>query len=261
MKLRPRKPVNYAVASTDSAFGSPAQPPAPAPTGSASGSPARPPAVGVGAAPGSTRQDTVTDWIHNTSAPGASLPDPPSTPENLAAAMKSFSIGGTGRRQQTESNYSSNPDPDPDSPEKNSAVKDEQIVNTALIILLNLLTLAFEEAQGEWSLYQQPFCMRDRNAEKVFEARVDGIYTVEDKVVSIVEVKPYDRSDSDDRIYRRLLLSQDKDQVFCTVASFSPAYVRYICDRMGDEQLQKDEGFLSMDQEGPFKGDSSLQEI
>ncbi|ATY65724.1 hypothetical protein A9K55_001281 [Cordyceps militaris] len=305
MKLRPRKPVNYAPAPTDSASGSPAQPsagagvgdapdaqpPAGVGVGDAPGPDAQPPAgVGVGDAPGPERQHIIPDWIGYTSAPDASLPVVPSTPEKLTAGMASLAISGAEWRERTESNYSSNPDPDPewDGPEKNRAVKDEQIVNTALILLLNLLTLTFNKAQGKWSLYRQPFCVRDRNAEKVFEARVDGIYEVGADIVSIVEVKPYNRLHSvkvnsaismqetaqmaawisqfppadaktapPERMYRRLLLSQDKDEVFCTVASFRPAYVRYICDwadtTQEDEDIKNDEGFLKMDLEGPFK--------
>ncbi|EGX88300.1 hypothetical protein CCM_08343 [Cordyceps militaris CM01] len=320
MKLRPRKPVNYAPAPTDSASGSPAQPSAGGGVGDAPGPDAQPPAgvgagdapgpdaqppagvgvgdapgpdaqppagVGVGDAPGPERQHIIPDWIGDTSAPDDSLPVVPSTPEKLTAGMTSLAISGAEWRERTESNYSSNPDPEWDDPEKNRAVQDEQIVNTALILLLNVLTLTFNEAQGKWSLYRQPFCVRDRNAEKVFEARVDGTYTVGGDNVSIVEVKPYNRNDSikvnsavsmqetaqmaawisqfppadartapPERMYRRLLLSQDKDEVFCTVASFRPAYVRYICDwtdtTQEDEDIKNDEGFLKMDQQGPF---------
>ncbi|KAF4957407.1 hypothetical protein FGADI_3143 [Fusarium gaditjirri] len=39
---------------------------------------------------------------------------------------------------------------------KNVQTEDEQIVNTALILLLNALTLHCDLVQGEWSLYRQP---------------------------------------------------------------------------------------------------------
>ncbi|KAH6888478.1 hypothetical protein B0T10DRAFT_573227 [Thelonectria olida] len=57
------------------------------------------------------------------------------------------------------------------------AVEDEQIVNTALILFLNAITLQDERVAGEWSLYRKPFTVRHpRNRQKLFEARVDGLF-------------------------------------------------------------------------------------
>lgn len=74
------------------------------------------------------------------------------------------------------------------------AVEDEQIINTALVLFLNALTLHCPKVSDHWSLYRKPFTYRDARGAKVYEARVDGLLRSEDKIPKIlVEVKPCHR--------------------------------------------------------------------
>lgn len=71
-----------------------------------------------------------------------------------------------------------------------SAVEDEQIVNTALIMFLRALTMHFK-VQAHWSLKRQRFVFGEKG-DKVFEARVDGcLRSSRNEVKAIIEVKPF----------------------------------------------------------------------
>lgn len=71
-----------------------------------------------------------------------------------------------------------------------SAVEDEQIVNTALVIFLRALTMHFK-VQAHWSLKRQRFVFGEKG-DKVFEARVDGcLRSSRNQVKAIIEVKPF----------------------------------------------------------------------
>lgn len=71
--------------------------------------------------------------------------------------------------------------------------KDEQIVNTALIVLLNALTIHLESFSSKWTLHRKAFIATFGDAE--FEARTDGyLNDHRDKPSVIVEVKPVMRS-------------------------------------------------------------------
>ncbi|KAH7267518.1 uncharacterized protein BKA55DRAFT_589900 [Fusarium redolens] len=76
------------------------------------------------------------------------------------------------------------------------SIEDEQIVNTALILFLNALTLHCDSVQGAWTLYRKPFVVK-ASATKVYEARVDGLLRVKDRTCAIVEVKPFIRYGSE----------------------------------------------------------------
>jgi hypothetical protein len=70
--------------------------------------------------------------------------------------------------------------------------KDEQIVNTALIVLLNALTTHFD-FYSNWTLHRKPFTATFENAQ--FEARTDGyLDSPGGKTRVIIEVKPVLRS-------------------------------------------------------------------
>ena len=75
------------------------------------------------------------------------------------------------------------------------AVEDEQIVNSALILFLQSLSLHYPSVPGEWSLYRQAFTLTDpsNSDSKVYEARVDGVFrdATSGLPKMIVEVKPY----------------------------------------------------------------------
>lgn len=85
-----------------------------------------------------------------------------------------------------------------DSPESWEAffppTEDEQIVNAALLLFLNAITLHFK-ISAKWSLHRKAFRFGNDN-NKIFEARVDGylLCTADSRIKAIVEVKPYLRS-------------------------------------------------------------------
>ena len=68
--------------------------------------------------------------------------------------------------------------------------EDEQIVNTALLLFLNAVTMHFE-IDADWTLHRRAFKLGIDGA-KSFEARVDGYlrHRKTDRVHAIVEVKP-----------------------------------------------------------------------
>ncbi|PYI16906.1 hypothetical protein BO99DRAFT_339058, partial [Aspergillus violaceofuscus CBS 115571] len=70
--------------------------------------------------------------------------------------------------------------------------KDEQIVNTALIVFLNALTI-HTELTSTWTLHRRAFTAKFREAQ--FEARTDGyLHDREGKPSVIIDVKPVSRS-------------------------------------------------------------------
>lgn len=73
------------------------------------------------------------------------------------------------------------------------AVKDEQIVNTALILFLRAVTMHYD-TRAHWSLHRHKFKLGEID-EEIFEARVDGYLRSlrDDQVKAIIEVKPFPR--------------------------------------------------------------------
>lgn len=70
--------------------------------------------------------------------------------------------------------------------------KDEQIVNTALIVFLNALTIHFP-LSSKWTLHRKPFIANFKDAK--FEARTDGyLDSPGGKARVLIEVKPVLRS-------------------------------------------------------------------
>lgn len=106
------------------------------------------------------------------------------------------------------------------------AVKDEQIVNTALILFLNALTLHKNDLRGEWSLYRKPFTVsrmdQARKTIKAYEARVDGLLTVgnEERIAAIVEVKPHLRKPNN-TVYCRIRV-QEAAQMAAWISQHPP---------------------------------------
>ncbi|KAI8623451.1 hypothetical protein F5Y19DRAFT_481649 [Xylariaceae sp. FL1651] len=160
------------------------------------------------------------------------------------------------------------------------AVNDEQIVNTALLLYLNALTISCSEVQGDWTLHRRRFVLESRG-KKVYEARVDGYLRSRDNnVKAIVEVKPYTRSNKNWNIRmqeagqmaawigsdppdvqamreqkktcRRLLVSQDRHEIYVTIAKFDADYVDYICGHYSTKH-----SLLEMQEYGPFETDNS----
>ncbi|KAJ5725321.1 uncharacterized protein N7483_006678 [Penicillium malachiteum] len=72
--------------------------------------------------------------------------------------------------------------------------KDEQIVNTALLLFLNALTIHFREITSTWTLHRKAFIAKFKQAE--YEARTDGYlhdYSGNPKI--LLEVKPVKRKE------------------------------------------------------------------
>lgn len=68
---------------------------------------------------------------------------------------------------------------------------DEQIVNVALVLLLNAVTIHFVP-NADWTLHRRAFQIGNKKSGKGFEARVDGFLRrlSDDKIMAILEVKP-----------------------------------------------------------------------
>ncbi|KAI1253624.1 hypothetical protein MGN70_005834 [Eutypa lata] len=72
--------------------------------------------------------------------------------------------------------------------------KDEQIVNTALYLLVDGFIIHHPGLTVEWSLYRKAFALFDKNNKKIFTAMVDGILRFrhgDKEVLAIIEVKPF----------------------------------------------------------------------
>ncbi|KAK3325242.1 hypothetical protein B0H66DRAFT_599418 [Apodospora peruviana] len=134
--------------------------------------------------------------------------------------------------------------------------------------------------ENEWSSIRQGFTVSDKSGKEVYVAEVDGLLRVAstEEPRIIVEVKPNVRRFSDstyDKIrmqeatqmaawiteypylatqpqgsantqYRRLLISQDKHEIYVTVATFDDDHIKYIQHRGPVTS------FLKLTEFGPF---------
>ncbi|KAM3565399.1 hypothetical protein ARSEF4850_001435 [Beauveria asiatica] len=187
-------------------------------------------------------------------------------------------------------------------------IEDEQIVNFALILLLDTLVLSCPYVEGFWSPYRSPFSVRD-GAVEVYQARVDGVFRRKRDLPGnmIAEVKPHSRGTNEmnvnmqesaqmaawiaeypqldkqipltraalgkrkgmtskpaalpepaegkkptegkepKRKYRRVLISQNRRDVFITIGSYDETYIDYITN------VSQTEAFLEMKRYGPFE--------
>lgn len=177
-------------------------------------------------------------------------------------------------------------------------IEDEQIVNFALLLLVDTLVIQCKDATGSWSPYRAPFEACDRRGQKIYQAFVDGLYRKkkegrkgldpkkeELEANMIIEVKPHSRNkpptadtmavnmqesaqmaawiskvnisgqeDEKHTIYRRVLISQNRRQIFVTIAKYDQAYVDYIKGNtvLGEELEGPDGPFLTMERYGPY---------
>ncbi|KAI1345358.1 hypothetical protein F5Y01DRAFT_309122 [Xylaria sp. FL0043] len=144
------------------------------------------------------------------------------------------------------------------------ALQDEQIVNTALIFL-----------QADWTLHRRAFVVRDKDAQKTYEARVDGYLRrrKDDQPLVILEVKPYKRAgkefdirmqesaqmaawisqhppqqfqETPDTKKKSQQVSSYRHEIFLTFAEFDEPYVNYIRHRA------EGTSYLTMNEYGPF---------
>ncbi|KAJ5783405.1 uncharacterized protein N7518_009082 [Penicillium psychrosexuale] len=150
--------------------------------------------------------------------------------------------------------------------------RDEQIVNTALIVFLNALTMHFD-FYSNWTLHRKPFIATFENAQ--FEARTDGyLDSPGGKTRAIIEVKPVTRKlnmvpirmqesaqmvawiKSDDDLAQRtnnlrLHIAQDRHELWVTVAKYEEEYLEYLSDKKA-AYPDDTSSFLIMNQYGPW---------
>ncbi|OAT13104.1 hypothetical protein BDBG_08371 [Blastomyces gilchristii SLH14081] len=149
-------------------------------------------------------------------------------------------------------------------------VIDEQIINTALIIFLNAISIECDGVEAEWSLHRKSFKFGQH-----FEAETDGHLSIFDRKGSlsraIVEVKRnlrenqpqiiyqetaemaawiFEEPDKENKyIYRRVLVSQNHMEIYLTIAEYDNGYVKYL----RGENDEKDEiSLMKMNQFGPW---------
>ncbi|KAK2811373.1 hypothetical protein FQN50_002251 [Emmonsiellopsis sp. PD_5] len=159
--------------------------------------------------------------------------------------------------------------------------KDEQIVNAALIDFLNAFIIHFG-FPVYWTLYRKSFTANFKNGS--FEARTDGcLESVGSKIYAIVEAKPMLRFKELDRISmqeaaemvawikcdpdpddfgsscgRRILISQDRHEIYLTFAEYSADYVKYLNGTLGPNESP---GFLMMYEFGPWDNTERVKDM
>ncbi|KAF1989303.1 hypothetical protein K402DRAFT_269534 [Aulographum hederae CBS 113979] len=166
------------------------------------------------------------------------------------------------------------------------ATEDEQIVNTALLLFLNALTIhsrSLAPIGADWTLHRRPFVLTDSSKLKAYEACVDGYLRTKKSPAAasaIIEVKPFlrsgqkgdairmqetaqmaawirsephvtvDVSRKNKATYTRFLVSQDKFEIYLTFATFDAQYEVYL--RQSEKPGSKQKSFLRMQEYGPF---------
>ncbi|KAK2771369.1 hypothetical protein FQN53_005086 [Emmonsiellopsis sp. PD_33] len=157
-------------------------------------------------------------------------------------------------------------------------VKDEQIVNTALILLLRGLCLRMPGlAEARWSIERKAFHFRQHKSpkkESLYEARTDGHFSLITKntsrSLSILEVKAQIRQEArpwmqesapmaawiydepckgNDSVFRRCMISQDRHEIYLIIATYNEDYVAYL---QGEWEDGDSDPFLVMHEIGPF---------
>ncbi|KAJ5922819.1 hypothetical protein N7516_010522 [Penicillium verrucosum] len=136
--------------------------------------------------------------------------------------------------------------------------KDEQIVNTALIVFLNALTIHFP-LSSKWTLHRKPLTAVFKNAE--FEARTGGyLDSPGGKPRVLIEVKPILRSWHPLRIQIQesaqmvAWIKSDSELAQKTNRMYGQEYLDYLVDGTLPQKEKDDEdpSFMNMDQYGPW---------
>ncbi|KAL4946651.1 hypothetical protein BDV06DRAFT_53716 [Aspergillus oleicola] len=154
------------------------------------------------------------------------------------------------------------------------ATKDEQIANTALILLLKALTIHFRKyLSSGWILHRKAFLRTFDEA--VSEARTDSYLSDHrGNTRVLIEVKPVVRetkpdviqmqeSDqmvvwitSDDKVgqenrKKRVSIAQDRHEIYISVAEYKDGYLDYLHNNETPVQ-KKNPSFLEICQFGPW---------
>ncbi|KAH8427081.1 uncharacterized protein LDX57_004799 [Aspergillus melleus] len=127
--------------------------------------------------------------------------------------------------------------------------KDEQIVNTALVVFLNALTIHFDVIKRcDWTLHRKAFLAHFEAAK--FEARTDGyLDDGNENPWALIEVKPVTR-----RGLSRVHVSQNRHEIFITIAEYDSGYVSYLKTKPADDEPPS---FMTMHQYGPWNTESA----
>ncbi|EDN09882.1 predicted protein [Histoplasma mississippiense (nom. inval.)] len=161
--------------------------------------------------------------------------------------------------------------------------EDKSIVNTFLILLLNALGLGCEEVTAEWSMKR--WMIKHPFGSGSLEAQTDGCLRKHGTgdVVAIVEVKPHlrvpyqapikmqettqlialiaQKEVPDPSINRFVLLSQDRHQVYLTVAEYDEDYIKFLKEETDPTADEK--SFLLITSFGPWNvnSESSVRKL
>ncbi|KAK2793826.1 hypothetical protein FQN50_009973 [Emmonsiellopsis sp. PD_5] len=160
--------------------------------------------------------------------------------------------------------------------------KDEQIVNTALLVFLDSITLHFD-LPVSWSLHRMALTAEFTNAK--FEARTDGyLADCDGDIKAIIEVKPVLRQTKEPQIRiqeshqivaglltdlksslparrnkptdaadgSRIIISQDRQEIHISVAEYNADYINYL--QTGDI---RNNPFMVIHQFGPWNTNSA----
>ncbi|KAE8153590.1 hypothetical protein BDV25DRAFT_149138 [Aspergillus avenaceus] len=149
--------------------------------------------------------------------------------------------------------------------------RDEQIVNTALVVFLNSLTIHFDAiTRCDWTLHRKAFVAQFEAAQ--YEARTDGyLDDGKENPWGIIEVKPITRAlfrqsrfqiqegcqmsgwikeDTDAPLDKlRCHISQNRHEIFITIAEYDSGYVSYLRKKPAAGEPPS---FLTMHQYGPW---------
>ncbi|KAK2807043.1 hypothetical protein FQN50_005617 [Emmonsiellopsis sp. PD_5] len=152
-------------------------------------------------------------------------------------------------------------------------VSDENVVNTSLVGFASAVSYSVPGVQAHWSQERKGFKVGGKK--KLYEARTDGhmFITRSSRSEVIIEVKPKRRDDSatvrmqetaeiaawiyaerDDKPkkeskYRRMLLAQDRDEIYLVMAEYNANYIEYLTD---PESTSNCNPFLTMNEFGPW---------
>ncbi|PYI09929.1 hypothetical protein BO78DRAFT_426928 [Aspergillus sclerotiicarbonarius CBS 121057] len=155
--------------------------------------------------------------------------------------------------------------------------KDEQIVNTALVVFLNALTIHFGVSETcNWTMHRKGFVAKF--AEASFEARTDGyLDDGQENAYALIEVKPVIRrikrnliqmqesaqmvgwimndTDKNNIDKMRVHVSQDRHEIFLTFAEYENDYLAYLKtapSKPETSKTAKSENKSSENQKSPF---------
>lgn len=145
----------------------------------------------------------IANRTRNRQARGTKVDFYSQTPTKVRGTLSSLSIDSNSNDETID--YEDDDDDDPETPLKPTSpmpqelasilyppTKDEQIVNTALVVFLNALTIHFSLSL-DWTLHRKSFTAAFKEAE--FQARTDGYLGDSHGEPSVlIEVKPVTRS-------------------------------------------------------------------